>query len=275
MASGFFQGCGKWLDHHREPIALVVSAITLLFFTRFWGWMTDEASSWPWKLGGAGGMLTAVSSTWFAATSQGTLAKRNSELEAENSSLRDVVTGFGSDYFAIWDQRLEVLADELNLDARDRISVYRHADNAFTMVGRHAMLPAFDKPGRSVYPVDQGVIGSAWRAGSGQCIVQDLPDPESEFDAYCARSLEEWQIPSDVVQSMTMKPRSVAAFALNDHLKSSRHAIIVFESTDPERFSVGALERRVRGSQGKDIVHLLEIMRNREPSLEFAREKGF
>ncbi|MEO5326093.1 hypothetical protein PV773_22510 [Mesorhizobium sp. CC13] len=275
MGLGFFQRCGKWIDHHQEPISLVISAVSLVFFTNFWTWIIEKDSPLGWRAAGVLGIIVAIGSAWFAAKSQNALAVRNSELEDQLANMQSVVSGFGSDYFDIWDRRLQVLAEELGFDARDRISVYRHHDNAFTMVGRYAVLPQLDKPGRSVYPVDQGVIGAAWRAGNGQCVVQDLPDPHADPDDYCARNKDEWQIPAEVVQAMNMKPRSVAAFALNDQQGSSRHAIIVFESTDADRFSVAALEKRVRGTPGKDIVYLLEIMRNREPSLEFAREKGF
>ncbi len=275
MALGFFQRCGKWVDLHREPIALVISAVALVFFTNFWTWLTEKDSPLAWRAGGVIGIAVAIGSAWFAAKSQGTLAARNAELEGQLTSMKSLVSGFGSDYFDIWDRRLQVLAEELGFDARDRISVYRHDDNAFTMVGRYAVLPQLDKPGRSVYPVDQGVIGAAWHAGNGQCIVQDFPDPNTDLDGYCARNLDEWHLTAEVVQAMNMKPRSIAAFALNDQQGSSRHAIIVFESTDANRFSVPELEKRVHGLPGKDIVHLLEVMRNREPSPEFAREKGF
>ncbi|MER8431369.1 hypothetical protein [Mesorhizobium caraganae] len=186
-----------------------------------------------------------------------------------------IISGFGSDYFDIWAKRLQVLAEELNFDARDRISVYRFDDDAFTMVGRFSVLPDLNKPGRSVYPANEGVIGAAWKSGDGKCIVTDLPDPITDMDGYLQHNLDHWQIPNEVVRNMNMKPRSVAAYSLMDPHKKSRNAIIVFESTAVDRFSSTTLERRVNGSSGKEIVHLLEILRVREPSLEYARAMGF
>jgi hypothetical protein len=137
------------------------------------------------------------------------------------------------------------------------------------------MLPELDKPGRGVYPVDQGVIGSAWKAGDGKCVVQDLPDPINDLESYCARSRDEWGLPLSVTKRLIMKARSVAAFALNGHNNSVRDAIVVFESTDANRFSIELLEQHVLGPTGKDIAHLLKIMGEREPSLDYAAAKGF
>ncbi|RWC18587.1 MAG: hypothetical protein EOS51_16595 [Mesorhizobium sp.] len=189
--------------------------------------------------------------------------------------LQSLIASFGTDYFDIWTKRLQVLAEELKFDGQDRISVYRYADEAFTMVGRFSVRPELNKPGRSVYPANQGVIGAAWRSGEGKCVVTDLPDPEAALQAYLDRCEAEWQLPNEVVQAMTMKPRSVAAFALMNSQKTARNAIIVFESTAAGRFSAAMLERRVSGGSGKEIVLLLEVLQVHEPSLEYAHDKGF
>lgn len=266
---------GRTLDRHILTVALIISGLGLAFATSLWGVAEDHSARLYLRLLAYTGLLITLAALIFSAIRQGSLQRQLSTVETEKEKLEELISGFGSDYFDIWAKRLQVLAEELAFDARDRISVYRFADDAFTMVGRFSVLPDLCKPGRSVYPSNQGIIGTAWQSGDGKCLVTDLPDPDADLDAYLDRSLAEWQMPNDVILAMTMKPRSVAAYALMNQQKSERNAILVFESKAADRFSGPSLEKRVNGSSGKEIVLLLEILRVREPSLEYARKKGF
>lgn len=275
MARGAFEQAGRWLDEYKATIALVVSGIGLSVIKDLCLAVFDESQNVWVRVGSVIGVIVTVAGAWYGGVAQARLASRNRELEQQLQDATELVQNFGSDYFAIWDNRLKVLAEVLNLDARDRVSVYRHKGSSFTMVGRFAVLPELDRPGRGVYPVDQGVIGAAWSRGDGKCVVQDLPDPVQDLDGYCARSRDEWKLPVGVVKKLGMKARSIAAFALNGHGDSVRDAIVVFESSDANRFSVELLEQHVYGATGKDIAHLLKVMGGREPSLDFAATRGF
>ncbi|MEV6576520.1 hypothetical protein, partial [Streptomyces sp. NPDC051577] len=188
MADGRFTVAGKWLDTYRVTISLLVSGVGLSVIKDLGEIVYRHEKPW-WAIFLA---VLAIGLTlrcaWFGSVEQSKLAVKNAELSDQLENAEAVIQNFGSDYFEIWDNRLRVLSEVLGFDARDRISVYRHKNNSFTMVGRYAVLPDLDKPGRSVYPVGQGVIGSAWTAGDGRCVVQDMPDPIANLDEYCARS---------------------------------------------------------------------------------------
>lgn len=275
VARGAFEQAGRWLDEYKATVALVVSGVGLSVIKDLCVIVSDANQSVSVRIGSGIAVIGTLASAWYGGVAQARLASRNRDLEQQLEDATELVQNFGSDYFAIWDNRLKVLADVLNLDARDRVSVYRHRGSSFTMVGRFAVLPELDRPGRGVYPVDQGVIGTAWSRGDGKCIVQDLPDPVQDLEGYCARSRDEWKLPVGVVKKLGMKARSIAAFALNGHGDSVRDAIVVFESSDANRFSIELLEHHIYGATGKDIAHLLKIMGEREPSLDFAAMRGF
>ncbi|ANL35142.1 hypothetical protein [Rhizobium phaseoli] len=275
MARGAFEKAGRWADNHKITIVLLVSAVCLAVVKDLGEAVLDPKLPWLARLGCVTLITTTIACAYYGSLAQARLAVRNSELEEQLELANELIRNFGSDYFAIWDNRLKVLAEVLGFDARDRISVYRHEGTTFTMVGRFAMLPELDKPGRGFYPVDQGVIGAAWKSGTGKCIVQDLPDPVHDIDGYCTRSRDEWGLPIAITKKLSMKARSVAAFALNNHENAVRSAIVVFESTDPNRFSPDTLEQHIKGTTGKDIAHLLKIIGEREPSPDFAAARGF
>lgn len=270
-----FEKCGRWLDRNKEALVLVISAILLVFALDLFKLAFDDKARWYWRAGSGVLLLATVASCWYGTKAQRHLTAENARLRDQVESDAQLIESFGSDYFETWENFLRNLSESLNFDARDRISVYRHDGSAFTMVGRFAVLPELQKPGRGVYPVDQGVIGAAWKSGEGQHVVQDLPDPITHLEAYCTRSKDDWNLPIGTTKKLTMKPRSVAAFALNNAKNSSRDVIIVFESTDENRFDVTRIESALKGSDGKNIVHLLELMRKREPSLPFAALRGF
>jgi hypothetical protein len=275
LATGSFQNLGKWLDDYKVTVSLLVSAVGLSVIKDLGEAVLDENLHWGMRAFYGSLVAATLLCAWYGTIGQAKLSNENRRLEEQVSAANELVQNFGSDYFALWDTRLEVLAEVLHFDARDRISVYRHTGNSFTMVGRFAPLPELDKPGRGVYPVDQGIIGAAWRSGDGKCVAQDLPDPILDLDAYCARSRDEWGLSIAVAKKLGMKSRSIAAFALNGHNNGVRDAVVVFESTDPERFAVEHLENHIKGTTGRDIAHLLKIMKEREPSLEFAVARGF
>lgn len=275
MDRGAFEQAGRWLDDYKVTIALVVSLVGFSVIKDMGIVVFDDSRSLLARGGGALAVAATILCAWYGSLAQAKLAARNRALDQQLEDANELIGNFGSDYFAIWDNRLKVLAEVLNFDARDRVSVYRHTGNSFTMVGRFAVLPELDRPGRGVYPVDQGVIGIAWSRGDGKYVVQDLPDPINSFEPYCARSRDEWKIPVGVTKKLIMKPRSVAAFTLNGHGDSVRDAIVVFESTAPDRFSIEELEQHIQGTTGKDIAHLLKLIGEREPSLDFATARGF
>ncbi|RWC10330.1 MAG: hypothetical protein EOS52_25235 [Mesorhizobium sp.] len=266
---------GRYLDRNLLTVALTVSAIGLTFATNLLDIVPDSTASWYSRALAVLALLITAAGVVYSTSRQGSLEHALATAKDEIDKLQGLIASFGTDYFDIWTKRLQALAEELKFDGQDRVSVYRYADEAFTMVGRFAIRPELNKPGRSVYPANQGVIGTAWRSGDGKCVVTDLPDPETDLQAYLTRCEADWQLPNDVVQEMTMKPRSVAAFALMNSQKTGRNAIVVLESTASGRFGAATLERRIRGGLGKEIALLLEVLQVNEPSIEYAHDKGF
>lgn len=196
-------------------------------------------------------------------------------LSAENAQLQGLIRGFGDDYFDIWRAKLGHMAKTLNFTDHERISLYRfsEADKKFLMIGRYSEGPAFNETGRGIYPASEGCIAKAWQNGEG--IVEDLPDPRGASEEYLDIMRQEWGIDAATVHRFKMKSRSIAAFAIRDRSDLYRIAVIVFESTEPKALPIVALRELVDGHTGREISHLIEILRPLEPSLDLARKGGF
>lgn len=254
---------------------LLVSAVGLVFLSDlFFIALDGEREPWQRILSGLT-FLVVLGAVWLPIKEAPKLERKVEQLEDEVLRLEGVISALGGDYFELLRNKLRAMADQLEFDGADRISVYRYDDGQFTMVGRYAERPEFDKPGRTIYPANQGVIGTAWSSADGYSSVADLPDARTEWANYRDVNNKVWKLPMSVVDSLNMRSRSIAAHVLKHPTTSARNAIIVFESEAPNRFDNVDLKSRCTGAWGQETSQFLESMRSREPDLKFAKTRGF
>ncbi len=117
------------------------------------------------------------------------------------------------------------LIRRMGLGENDRISIYKHNGTGFWRIARHSSHPDYARPGRSIYPDDQGCMGEAFR--EGYAFEESLP---AKWSAYNTKLSNRWNMGNDVIDQLTMRSRSIAAFALHRPIGGRRFAIIVFES---------------------------------------------
>lgn len=112
--------------------------------------------------------------------------------------------------------------------ARDRcrISVYVERDEQFVLVARWSQNERLRRPGRSTFPMGQGVIGQAWDGRKGAAYLDGLKsDPEEWILEQCAM----YGFDEATARAMTMKSRSIAAVRVDGERKTP---ILVVESLD-------------------------------------------
>jgi len=141
------------------------------------------------------------------------------------------------------------------------------------MLGRYSKNPEFCKKGRAIYPDNEGCIAAAWK--DGVSVIQYLPDPDSESEAYTSQHKANWNINKQTTKCFRMKSRSYVAIAIEDR-HQKRIAVAVFESINAH----GALDKdRIKGllasHEGKRIAQFLDRMKALEPSPSYAHEEGF
>ena len=176
-------------------------------------------------------------------------------------------------YFEILDYQLSILANyALGFGDTERISVYKHDDGMFRLLGRYSKNPVFQKRGRPTYPDDQGCIGAAWR--NGEAIVEKLPDPSTDLGEYAGCLHRDWDIPVDVSTGFRMRSRSLAAFALED-THDRRIAVIVFESVRTDVLVYDTLREVVKSTENRRLTAFIDKMKPFEAVPGLAQERGF
>jgi len=200
-----------------------------------------------------------------------------SRLLEEKNSLTQSLARFQSmeeemqqKYSDLCSLHLSALMSRMGLMPNDRVSIYKHnGDSSFYRIARYSAHPDHTKPGRSVYPDNEGCIGTAFREGSA--FADSLPANQSRYET-CL--VENWSVPPSVVQHLTMKSRSIAAFALQKPIGGRRFAIIVFESMAPGRIDQECRDRFTTEERA-GIIQWLETMERFEPKPSEAQQEGF
>lgn len=191
------------------------------------------------------------------------------QLHEKVQALEDQLADAKGGYFYLLEHQLQILFAQIGLNNNDRISVYSHEEQAFIMLGRYSPNPEYKKPGRGIYPDDQGCIGEAWR--QGKAIISNIPTPGTK--SYY-REMLRWNITESVADSLRMKSQCYVGYAIHNNHRD-RIAVIVFESTA----SCGLNDKEINSKLlegGEEMIALfLEKMHSLEPTPTFALDRGF
>ena len=135
------------------------------------------------------------------------LAQEERTTKEVQASLQRTQDQMQSDYLNLFKGQLSILAnDYLQFGDTERISVYKHTGKTFIMLGRYSKNPDYDKPQRTFYPDNQGIIDHAWHYGEG-FVDPPLPDPKTDLEGYLERLEKEWKIDKETARSFMMKSR--------------------------------------------------------------------
>lgn len=265
--SGFFAGVGSVFDKYWGIIANIVGAVILGFSTNLVSSLADFFDlSRPQTWLEYGGIFLLCNGAFLLSRD----SFRASQLRDENVQLGKLIKCLGADIQDKWRQMLIQVFDELQLKNCCRISIYRHEEDSFTMLGRFSHDPVMQKTGRGYYPADQGCIGQAFR--DGESFALEIPD--SATNEYYEMMHAEWGIDPAVAGAFQMKARSIAAFALADRQTRKRSLVLVFESTEPKAFTKKHL-RDARDKYAETFCGLEKALEPLLPSLHYAKLKGF
>ena len=191
------------------------------------------------------------------------------------ADLEDVIERASRDYFGQLKVELSrVLRETLGLGRTERISLYRHRNGSFQLLGRYSEDPVLDaKPIRTFYPEGQGVIGAAWR--DGRAAEPELPDPATDGPEYFRRLEEDWGMDASTARTMTMMARSLVACAIKEPRGIENVAVCVVESAVVGTIKEEEVYEAMAGTAGERLHDFLERGKAFEPDPGYAIREDY
>jgi hypothetical protein len=154
----------------------------------------------------------------------------------------------------------------------ERITLYVHdSEKHFRPVGRFSFNQSFIKRGRTRYPDSQGCIGRAWEHGWSFHILPDAKSKSDEWIAECTKL----GVAKTTCEKLNMKSRLYCSCALRNGTSPTPSAVIVIESTDPERYTEEGLKKVLTEDRQSYIARLVEMLKPWLGDLGHARKEGF
>ncbi|AUD59913.1 hypothetical protein AYJ58_10580 [Shewanella sp. Pdp11] len=138
-----------------------------------------------------------------------------------------------------------------------RVTIYRHTnDNHLQRIFRHATQSRFESGGRLRIPDDEGVVGAAWLNNGVAHVSLQHGFSTQSYNQQLEKELAQHgaKLPSS---RTNMPTRNYFAMAVRAPDKT-KMAVIVLESTEPDKFSRERLERLISQENGdiaKYIIH--------------------
>lgn len=202
-----------------------------------------------------------------------------SQIKAELAQIEKINADLLHSLSDVWNGYLYCLGKHAPLyfcksECCERISLYKYesSDNHFILLGRYSGNPEYDKKGRAVYKANQGCIAKAWQDGT--YYVNDYPDYNQDPNAYIERSKED-NLTQAIVKKMLMKSRMFFGYRLHDESGRNAIAIVLIESTCPDRYTEKELKVIFDGHAGQYLSKLTFALSSMMPSIEQARKAGF
>ncbi|WP_417619850.1 hypothetical protein [Oceanihabitans sediminis] len=202
------------------------------------------------------------------------------KIKVENLSnkvqlLENDIENLYSDFFSLFNDQLAIIYHRLNFTANERISVYRHKNSKFEIIGRYSLNNKLAQVRRKSYPDSEGFIKNAWESENGEFSLNNLPEfVDGQKQKYYRAILKECAMPADSLRDIRFKGRSYYLKSLTDSANLNRKAIIVFESFETDKFDSETINS-ILEEEDQRLTLFIEKMKTNGNENDLANIKGF
>lgn len=168
-------------------------------------------------------------------------------------------------YEALKDHLISFFCTQIEgFDTTCRASVYRHDSKVklFRMVFRYSKITRFAEKGRVSLPEQEGVVGAIYSNGDSLYVSQ-LPAKISS-SGYCKRMNKELEgygvsIQQATLAKLRMSSRCYYGYAIRDVSSGEKFAILVIESTSPDKFKEAEITEILSSQSAKISKYVRHI----------------
>ncbi|AJK68587.1 hypothetical protein [Corynebacterium marinum] len=261
-SSGWLKA-GHWANEWWPRVALGLVTIAAIVISAFPSW---KISFFGCELF-ARHILALLSALLLIIGGIGSIKHGKSLAEAESNKAlyKDLANSYRNDVHEILKFSLTKLVAECDLLDGDycksdvRVTLYCHDKERrdFIPAARISGNPLFEEQGRDRYPDDIGIISLGWQKG-----VASLQSNAKTSDEWIQEQEEEWNLPRETAEKISMQSKSMVAVKLVHH--GNAIGVAVAESTTKSRVPA-RLHKQIKEAEWFDpVARLLTTVR---PSL--------
>lgn len=184
----------------------------------------------------------------------------------KNLQLKKSIKTYQEEYYKLCSNNILHLFDSFYTTGGERISIYKHHGDHFTLLGRCSKNPAFNKYTDYKYRENEGLIGKGWN--ENEVIITGSPKWIGKGKDYKDFMKTRCSITDRRLNKIRMKSRSLFIKTINDsNTASNPDGIIVFESLDPTKTTNIECNLLIENNE-KALLTLLKNMKNLTKKIE-------
>lgn len=152
----------------------------------------------------------------------------------KNKRLNEKIELYKKEYYKLCSNNIFNLFQSFYTTGNDRISIYKHQGDHFTLLGRYAKNPLHNKSKLYDYKENEGLIGKGW--SQGEAIITGAPKWVGNGNEYREFMKKKCKITDKRLKGLTMRSQSLYVKTLHDNSTAEDpDGLIVFESLSPEK----------------------------------------
>ena len=201
---------------------------------------------------------TCLALSIFLSARRNLTQRRIAEEIEKNNRLEKKLIVINEEYYKLCSDNIKFLFQAFFTTGKERISIYKHQGDHFTLLGRYASSPEHNKRTDYDYSDGEGLIGKGWRENEFSVI--DIPGWQGKGVAYKSFLKSICSISELRLNKIRMKSRSYYIRTLNDtSTATDPDGIIVFESIDQKKSNTADCRALIE-KQSTNILSLLKNM---------------
>jgi len=196
----------------------------------------------------------------FLSFKQKAKQKTNRELELELQKMSTSLKKAKDEHYDLCNDYIKELFSVFfaNSIGNGRVSLYRHKESSFVLIGRYSNNPQFSKRGQEVYPDDEGFMSLGWQQGTYEC--NNIPEWEGKLGTrYREFMKQKSNVTDERLKKLTMRSRSFYIYRFNNSNAQKPHGLIVFEQLTPNPIQAEIINQVFHDHEAQ-LVRLLRSM---------------
>ena len=178
----------------------------------------------------------------------------------KNLQLKKSIEAYQEEYYKLCSNNILHLFESFYTTGGERISIYKHQGDHFTLLGRCSMNSAYNKSTNYKYRDNEGLIGKGWE--ENEVFINGSPKWVGKGSEYKNFMKTKCNITDKRLKKIRMKSRSLFIKTINDNNTASNpDGIIVFESMNPTKIGIDECNLLINDNE-KALLTLLKNMKN-------------